>query len=38
MSNNLTESDTKNRKYYSFDGMINIKKLDPNKIKKYKKL
>ena len=33
MSNELTWIDIKNRTYYSFDEMINIKNLDTNKIK-----
>ena len=30
----VKEIDIKNRMYYFFDDMINIKNLDPNKIKK----
>ena len=33
MSNKFKETDIKNGKYYFFDNMINIKMLDPNKIK-----
>ena len=37
MSNKFKEIDLKNHTYYFFDDMINIKNLDPNKIKIYKK-
>ena len=33
MSNKIKETDLKNRTYYFFDDMINIKNLDINKIK-----
>ena len=33
MSNKTKEIDIKNRTYYFFDDRINIKNLDPNKIK-----
>ena len=33
MNNKFKEMDMKNHKYYFFDDMINIKNLDPNKIK-----
>ena len=32
MSNKFKEIDIKNRQYYFFDDMINIKNLNPNKI------
>ena len=37
MSNTFSEIDKKNRKYCILDNMINIKNLDPNKIKIDKK-
>ena len=37
MSNKFKEIDVKNRIYYFFDDIINIKNLDPNKIKINKK-
>ena len=37
MSNKFNEIDIKNRIYYFFEDIINIKKLDPNKIKINKK-
>ena len=33
MNNKLKEIDIKNRTYYSFDDIINIKNFDPNNIK-----
>ena len=33
MNNKFEDIDIKNRSYYFFDDMINIKTLDPNKIK-----
>ena len=33
MINKFKDIDTKNRTYYFFNEMINIKNLDPNKIK-----
>ena len=33
MNNKFKEIDIKNRTYYFFDDMANIKNLDPNKIK-----
>ena len=38
MGNKFKNIDMKNRTYYSFDDMINIKSLDPNKIKIDEKL
>ena len=38
MGNKFKNIDIKNRTYYSFDDMINIKSLDPNKIKIEEKL
>ena len=37
MSNKLKEIDIKNRRYYFFDDMIDIKTFDPNNIKIYEK-
>ena len=33
MNNTFKEIDTKNRKYYFLDDMVNINNLDPKKIK-----
>ena len=33
MSNKLNETDIQNRTYYFFNDMINIKNIDPDKIK-----
>ena len=35
--NSVKENDIKNRTYYFSDDMINLKNLDPNKIKIYEK-
>ena len=37
MSNNLEDIDIKNRTYYFFDDIINIKNFDPNSIKIHEK-
>ena len=37
MSNKFKETDIKNRAYYFFDDIINIKNLDPNKTKRDEK-
>ena len=37
MSNNLKDIDIKNRTYYFFDDIINIKNFDPNNIKIHEK-
>ena len=37
MSNKFKEIDKKNRTYYFFNDMINIKNVDPNKIERDKK-
>ena len=37
MSNKFKEIDIKNRAYYFFDDIINIKNLDPNKTKRDEK-